>query len=42
MIVHLSIRVWWNPSCTKTTLIKNHFVYTYEMKDNDRTLRVVV
>jgi hypothetical protein len=41
MSVHLSIEVWWNPSCTKNTLL-NHFVYTYETKDNDSMLCLVV
>jgi hypothetical protein len=31
MILHLSIWVWWNPSCTKNILL-NHFVYPYERK----------
>jgi hypothetical protein len=41
MIVHLSIGVWWNPSCTKNTLTKPLCLHLWK-KDNDSMLRLVV
>jgi hypothetical protein len=41
MIVHLSIGVSWNPSCTKNTLSKPIYLPLWK-KDNDSMLCLVV